>query len=268
MFASFTSRDDHFITKGQRSSNSLADMSPKVPSGQSRGDYFAVQVAVRVRPLLPKELLHCHESCITVDPELCRVTLGHDRHFLSDFLFEEACCQEKVYSVSVQPLIDAFFQGFNSTVFAYGQTGSGKTYTIGESNFCKIFIYVCQLLVFVALVILPAVTCVLCLFVGSFRDEEQGIIPRAVADVFKLLDENDLTDFSVRVSYLEVYKEEFKDLLEVETASKDIHIREDKGNIGMEYNISKLVVCCGCDEEKFIQHLLCLNVFNVFICIV
>ncbi|XP_062242230.1 kinesin-like protein kif7 isoform X1 [Platichthys flesus] len=176
-------------------------MSPKVPGGQGRGDFSAVQVAVRVRPLLPKELLHCHESCITVDTELCRVTLGHDRHFLSDFLFEESCFQEEVYSESVQPLIDAFFQGFNATVFAYGQTGSGKTYTIGEANIC------------------------------SFRDEVQGIIPRAVADVFKLLDENDLTDFSVRVSYLEVYKEEFNDLLEVETASKDIHIREDKGNI-------------------------------------
>lgn len=176
-------------------------MSPKVPGGHGRGDDSAVQVAVRVRPLLPKELLHCHESCITVDPELHRVTLGHDRHFACDFLFEENCCQEEVYSVSVQPLIDAFFQGFNATVFAYGQTGSGKTYTIGEANIC------------------------------SFRDEEQGVIPRAVADVFKLLDENDLADFSVRVSYLEVYKEEFKDLLEVETASKDIHIREDKGNI-------------------------------------
>ncbi|XP_010739729.1 kinesin-like protein kif7 [Larimichthys crocea] len=176
-------------------------MSPKVPGGQGRGDYSAVQVAVRVRPLLPKELLHCHESCITVDSELHQVTLGHDRHFLCDYLFEETCCQEEVYSVSVAPLIDAFFQGFNATVFAYGQTGSGKTYTIGEANIC------------------------------SFRDEEQGIIPRAVADIFKLLDENDLTDFSVRVSYLEVYKEEFKDLLEVETASKDIHIREDKGNI-------------------------------------
>uniref|UniRef100_A0A3Q0R7K9 Kinesin family member 7 n=1 Tax=Amphilophus citrinellus TaxID=61819 RepID=A0A3Q0R7K9_AMPCI len=163
-------------------------MSPKVPTGQGRGEYSAVQVAVRVRPLLPKELLHCHESCITVDPELCRVTLGHDRHFLCDFLFEETCNQEEVYSVSVQPLIDSFFQGFNATVFAYGQTGSGKTYTIGEANIC------------------------------SFSDEEQGIIPRAVADIFKLLDENDLTDFSVRVSYLEVYKEEFKDLLEVETA--------------------------------------------------
>ncbi|XP_041641976.1 kinesin-like protein kif7 [Cheilinus undulatus] len=176
-------------------------MSPKVPSGQGRGDFSAVQVAVRVRPLLPKELLHCHENCITVDSELHRVTLGHDRHFLCDYLFEETCCQDEVYSVSVQPLIDAFFQGFNATVFAYGQTGSGKTYTIGEANIC------------------------------SFREEEQGIIPRAVADVFRLLDENDLTDFSVRVSYLEVYKEEFKDLLEVETASKDIHIREDKGNI-------------------------------------
>uniref|UniRef100_A0A3Q2NXX0 Kinesin family member 7 n=1 Tax=Fundulus heteroclitus TaxID=8078 RepID=A0A3Q2NXX0_FUNHE len=181
-------------------------MSPKVPAGQSRGDYSAVQVAVRVRPLLPKELLHCHESCITVDPELNRVTLGHDRHFVCDHLFEETCCQEEVYSGSVQPLIDAFFQGFNATVFAYGQTGSGKTYTIGEANI----------------------------------NEEQGIIPRAVADVFKLLDENDLTDFSVRVSYLEVYKEEFKDLLEVKTASKDIHIREDKGNI----------VLCGVKESE------------------
>lgn len=68
---------------------------------------------------------------------------------------------------------------------------------------------------------------------ATLRDDEQGVIPRAVAEIFKLLDENDLIDFSVRVSYVEVYKEVFKDLLEVETASKDIHIREDeKGNVG------------------------------------
>ncbi|MBN3277635.1 KIF7 protein, partial [Polyodon spathula] len=74
---------------------------------------------------------------------------------------------------------------------------------------------------------------------ASLSDEEQGIIPRAVAEIFKLLDENDLSDFSVRVSYLEVYKEDFRDLLEVETASKDIRIREDdKGN----------VVLCGVKE--------------------
>ncbi|XP_036400407.1 kinesin-like protein kif7 [Megalops cyprinoides] len=176
-------------------------MSPKVPV-QGRAEDTAVQVAVRVRPLLPKELLHSHESCITADPEEKRVTLGHDRHFHCDFVFEESSSQEEVYSTCVQPLTEAFFQGFNATVFAYGQTGSGKTYTIGEAN------------------------------ISSFRDDEQGIIPRAVAEVFKLLDENDLSDFSVRVSYLEVYKEDFRDLLEVETASKNIHIREDdKGNI-------------------------------------
>lgn len=124
----------------QKSSSVTAEMSPKVPAGHSKGDCSAVQVAVRVRPLLPKELLRCHDSCITVDSELHRVTLGHDRHFLCDYLFEESCCQEDVYSVSVEPLIDAFFQGFNATVFAYGQTGSGKTYTIGEANICKWFI--------------------------------------------------------------------------------------------------------------------------------
>ncbi|XP_072516812.1 kinesin-like protein kif7 [Salminus brasiliensis] len=176
-------------------------MSPKVAS-QGKAEDTAVQVAVRVRPLLPKELLHSHESCITTYPEDKRVTLGHDRHFHFDFVFEECSVQEEVYAGCVQPLIEAFFQGFNATVFAYGQTGSGKTYTIGEAN------------------------------ISSFRDDEQGIIPRAVAEIFKLLDENDLSDFSVRVSYLEVYKEIFRDLLEVETASKDIHIREDdKGNI-------------------------------------
>lgn len=55
-----------------------------------------------------------------------------------------------------------------------------------------------------------------------------------MAETFQLIDENDLIDYTVRVSYLEVYKEEFRDLLQVDTASKDIQIREDdKGNIGM-----------------------------------
>lgn len=68
---------------------------------------------------------------------------------------------------------------------------------------------------------------------ASVNEDEQGIIPRAMAEAFKLMDENDLLDYTVRISYLEVYKEEFRDLLQVETASKDIQIREDdKGNIG------------------------------------
>ncbi|XP_069767984.1 kinesin-like protein kif7 isoform X2 [Narcine bancroftii] len=66
---------------------------------------------------------------------------------------------------------------------------------------------------------------------ASVIEEDQGIIPRALAEIFKMIDENDLMDHTVKVSYLEVYKEEFKDLLEVGTASKDIRTREDdKGN--------------------------------------
>lgn len=66
-----------------------------------------------------------------------------------------------------------------------------------------------------------------------------------MAETFQLIDENDLIDYTVRVSYLEVYKEEFRDLLQVDTASKDIHIREDdKGNIGM----------CGWSQAPFSPH--------------
>ncbi|XP_077174330.1 kinesin-like protein KIF7 isoform X2 [Paroedura picta] len=161
-----------------------------------------VRVAVRIRPLLPKERLHGHQTCLRGNPETKEVILGHNRHFHFDTVFTKSSSQESVYAVCVQPLVEAFFQGFNSTVFAYGQTGSGKTYTIGEAT------------------------------VSSINEDEQGIIPRAMAEVFRLVDENDLVEYRVRVSYLEVYKEEFWDLLQVETANKSIQIREDdKGNI-------------------------------------
>ncbi|XP_027977980.1 kinesin-like protein KIF7 isoform X2 [Eumetopias jubatus] len=168
-----------------------------------------VRVALRVRPLLPKELLHGHQSCVRADPQHSRVTLGRDRHFGFHVVLDEDTGQEAVYQACVQPLLEAFFEGFNATVFAYGQTGSGKTYTMGEAS------------------------------VASLHEDEQGIIPRAMAEAFKLIDENDLLDCLVHVSYLEVYKEEFRDLLEVGTASRDIQLREDdRGN----------VVLCGVKE--------------------
>ncbi|XP_053514888.1 kinesin-like protein KIF7 isoform X4 [Artibeus jamaicensis] len=168
-----------------------------------------VRVALRVRPLLPKELLHGHQSCLRVEPACNRVTLGRDRHFGFHVVLDEDAGQEAVYQACVQPLLEAFFEGFNATVFAYGQTGSGKTYTMGEAS------------------------------VASLHEDEQGIIPRVMAEAFKLIDENDLLDCLVHVSYLEVYKEEFRDLLEVGTASRDIQLREDdRGN----------VVLCGVKE--------------------
>ncbi|KAG8440652.1 hypothetical protein GDO86_006411 [Hymenochirus boettgeri] len=175
-------------------------MGPKVL--QSRPEETSVCVAVRVRPLLPKEVLHAQQQCVWTVSEHGSLTLGTSRHFQFNNILDETCNQESTYSLCVQPLLESFFQGCNVTVFAYGQTGSGKTYTIGEIS------------------------------ISSISEDEQGIIPRAMAEIFKLIDEKDLINFNVRVSYLEVYKEEFRDLLEVQTSRKDILIREDeKGNV-------------------------------------
>ena len=56
-------------------------------------------------------------------------------------------------------------QGYNCTIFAYGQTGTGKTYTmegqVGEGGSDNML-------------------------------QSAGVVPRAVAQVFKYLEENDI----------------------------------------------------------------------------
>ncbi|KAJ7409418.1 hypothetical protein WISP_114338 [Willisornis vidua] len=93
----------------------------------------AVRVAVRVRPLLPREALRGHRPCLRGDAATGEVALGR-RRFRFAAVLPEAAGQAAVYRACVQPLLRAFFRGFNATVFAYGQTGSGKTYTIGEAS--------------------------------------------------------------------------------------------------------------------------------------
>lgn len=70
-------------------------------------------------------------------------------------------------------------------------------------------------------------------FSASVVEGQKGIIPRAIQEIFQSLSENPSMDFKVKVSYMEVYKEDLRDLLELETSMKDLHIREDdKGNTG------------------------------------
>ncbi|KAM4708217.1 kinesin-like protein KIF27 [Discoglossus pictus] len=160
-----------------------------------------VKVAVRVRPLLSKEILHNHQVCVRLVPNTQQLIIGKDRGFTFDFVFGKTSTQDDVYNSCIKPLLVSLIEGYNATVFAYGQTGSGKTYTIGGGH------------------------------VASVADEEKGIIPRAIHELFQSISENHNIDFSVKVSYIEVYKEELRDLLELETNVKDLHIREDeKGN--------------------------------------
>ncbi|XP_061116526.1 kinesin-like protein KIF27 [Conger conger] len=158
-----------------------------------------VKVAVRVRPLLPREALREPLVCVQTSPaHPGQVVVGNQRAFAFDFAFGPSARQEDVYAACVQPLVTSLLEGYNATVFAYGQTGSGKTYTISGG---------------------PVV---------STSGGQSGIIPRAVEEIFRRLAQMPDTSYTVRASYVEVYREELRDLLELETSSKVMHIREDK----------------------------------------
>ncbi|XP_008070735.1 kinesin-like protein KIF27 isoform X2 [Carlito syrichta] len=160
-----------------------------------------VKVAVRIRPLLCKEVLHNHQVCVRVIPNTQQIIIGRDRVFTFDFVFGKNSTQDEVYNACIKPLVLSLIEGYNATVFAYGQTGSGKTYTIGGGH------------------------------VASVVEGQKGIIPRAIQEIFQSISEHPSIDFNVKVSYIEVYKEDLKDLLELETSMKELHIREDeKGN--------------------------------------
>ncbi|XP_013856488.1 kinesin-like protein KIF27, partial [Austrofundulus limnaeus] len=134
-----------------------------------------VRVAVRVRPLLPKEVLHNHEVCVRVVPESAQVMLGSARLFPFDHAFGPTASQGEVYESCVQPLVESLVDGHNATVFCYGQTGSGKTYTLGGGN----------------------------------QDEEGGIIDCVAHDVFSFLEKkrSDGVKATVHVSYMELHME-------------------------------------------------------------
>ena len=87
------------------------------------------------------------------------------------------------------PIVEEVLEGFNCTIFAYGQTGTGKTFTMegGPRNSAD----------------------------GRKLSAEAGVIPRAIKQVFDAIESNDVTDSSVKVSFLELYNEELTDLLSV-----------------------------------------------------
>ena len=90
-----------------------------------------VRVAVRIRPLLPREVLHNHQVCARVVPDTSHVMIGRDKTFAFDHVFGRESSHDDLYEACVHPLVESLIDGYNATVFAYGQTGSGKTYTLG-----------------------------------------------------------------------------------------------------------------------------------------
>ncbi|WKX93128.1 hypothetical protein Q1695_010846 [Nippostrongylus brasiliensis] len=139
-----------------------------------------IRVAVRVRPLIGKELIAPINHLEYPDISSIKIDKGKGAQtFEFQRVFGPNMNQIRVFN-EVEELILSCLHGYNVSIIAYGQTGSGKTYTMR----------------------------------GGYGDLE-GIIPRAVKFLFQSRDKLADLDwtFDFKASFLEIYKEEVYDLL-------------------------------------------------------
>jgi kinesin family protein 5 len=106
--------------------------------------------------------------------------------------------QVDVFDYSIRPTVDDILNGYNGTVFAYGQTGAGKSYTMMGTNIDD--------------------------------DVGKGIIPRIVEQIFaSILASPSNIEYTVRVSYMEIYMERIRDLLVPQNDNLPVHEEKNKG---------------------------------------
>ncbi|XP_006073751.2 kinesin-like protein KIF11 [Bubalus bubalis] len=154
-----------------------------------------IQVVVRCRPFnLAERKANAHSvvECDHVRKEVSVRTGGladksSRKTYTFDMVFGANTKQIDVYRSVVCPILDEVIMGYNCTIFAYGQTGTGKTFTMeGERSPNEEYTWE--------------------------EDPLAGIIPRTLHQIFEKLTDNG-TEFSVKVSLLEIYNEELFDLL-------------------------------------------------------
>ncbi|XP_021429516.2 kinesin-like protein KIF3B [Oncorhynchus mykiss] len=147
----------------------------------------AVKVVVRCRPFNRREETMENDNILEVNTKLGQITLRNPRaspeepmkSFTFDAVYDSESKQSDIYDDTVRPLVDSVLQGFNGTILAYGQTGTGKTFTM----------------------------------LGMPTDNERGIIPNSFNHIFTQISRSQNQQYLVRASYLEIYREEVRDLL-------------------------------------------------------
>lgn len=142
-----------------------------------------VQVAVHIRPLIGFERAQGCKDCITVVPGEPQIQIGAHSFTFDHVYGSTASPSSAIFEECVAPLVDGLFQGYNATVLAYGQTGSGKTYTMGTGY--------------------------------TLGGNTEGIIPLVMEAIFKKVKElKDKGEILLKVSFIEILKEEVHDLLD------------------------------------------------------
>ncbi|XP_053086426.1 kinesin-like protein KIF1A isoform X12 [Pangasianodon hypophthalmus] len=154
----------------------------------------SVKVAVRVRPFNSREMSK-ESKCIIqmsgntttiINPKVPKETksFSFDYSYWSHTSPEDInyASQQQVYSDIGEEMLLHAFEGYNVCIFAYGQTGAGKSYTM----------------------------------MGKQEKDQQGIIPQLCEDLFTKINDSNTDNsmsYSVEVSYMEIYCERVRDLL-------------------------------------------------------
>ena len=162
-----------------------------------------IQVFARFRPQNKAEIANGGIDSVVFDGDRKTLEVTSDKNtkgtYTFDRVFRPDSTQAEVYDVAARPLIEDLFRGYYATVFAYGQTGSGKTFTMegkmGAGGGAH---------------------------AGGIADEpessdQRGVIPRAIEHIFDRINnspEAETVEFTVSVSYVEIYMERIRDLLD------------------------------------------------------
>ncbi|KAL8484006.1 hypothetical protein ACS0TY_026629 [Phlomoides rotata] len=196
------------------------------PNRHDKDKEVNVQVLLRCRPLNEEEqrlntpkLITCNESKREVTVSQSVASKQVDRVFTFDKVFGPKAQQRSIYDQAISPIVTEVLEGFNCTVFAYGQTGTGKTYTMEGGIRNKVGE-------------LPA---------------EAGIIPRAVRHIFDTLEAQN-ADYSMKVTFSELYNEEITDLLAPEDQLKSMEDKPKKP-ISLMEDGKGCVIIRGLEEE-------------------
>ena len=175
-----------------------------VSTKKARTDESRIKVVIRKRPLDERNassIIEVHpqlagaSACLTVHEPKLKVDLTsytEEHKFRYDAIFDDTSSNKKVYGDTAMPLIKRFVAtGARSTCFAYGATGAGKTYTM----------------------------------LGSL--EEPGVMVNTLHNMFQDIRSAKFAEakFKVTLSYMEIYNELIKDLLQ--PTSVDLKLNED-----------------------------------------
>ncbi|KAL2214817.1 putative kinesin family protein [Thermoascus aurantiacus ATCC 26904] len=169
-------------------------------SSSNSNNSNTIKVVARFRPQNKVELASGGEPIVEFEGnDTCRINSKEGTFtFTFDRIFDMNSRQQDVFEFSIRSTVDDILNGYNGTVFAYGQTGAGKSYTM----------------------------------MGSDIDdpETKGIIPRIVEQMFtSILTSPSNIEYTVRVSYMEIYMERIRDLLMPQNDNLPVHEEKSRG---------------------------------------